>query len=108
MSLPAILEHPNNMSINPDESVTFKCTASGFGVLEIVWKRFKHDMPVTAEVTEETSLNKITSILKITKTAGYYSGQYYCVAKNEFGEVVSHIANLHIQGNNNYSTKTIC
>ena len=54
-------------------------------------------MPVTAEVTEETSLNKITSILKITKTAGYYSGQYYCVAENEVGEVISEIANLYVQ-----------
>ena len=101
MQLPTILEHPNNMSIDLDESVSFKCTASGFGVLEIVWKRVKHDMPVTAEVIEEKSLNKITSILKFTKTAGYYSGQYYCVAENEAGEVASQIANLHIQGNNN-------
>ena len=57
-------------------------------------------MPVMAEVTEETSLNKITSILKITKTAGYYSGQYYCVAENKVGEVISEIANLYVQGNN--------
>ena len=56
-------------------------------------------MPVTAEVTEEKSLNKITSILKITKTAGYYSGQYYCVAENQVGGVISRIANLYIQGN---------
>ena len=55
-------------------------------------------MPVTAEVTEEKSLNKITSILKITKTAGYYGGQYYCVAENQDGRVVSQIANLYIQG----------
>ena len=87
------------MNISLDEPVSFKCTASGFGVLEIVWKRVKHDMPVTAEVTEEKSLNKITSILKFTKTAGFYKGQYYCVAENEVGEVVSQIANLHIQGN---------
>ena len=89
------------MSIDLDESVSFNCTASGFEVLEIVWKRFKHDMPITTEVTNENSLNKIISFLKFTKTAGYYSGQYYCVAENEVGEVVSQIANLHIQGNNN-------
>ena len=87
------------MSINVYESVLFKCSASGFGALKIVWKRIEHNMPLTAEVTEEKLLNKIISILKITKTAGYYSGQYYCVAENEVGEVVSQIANIYVQGN---------
>ena len=100
MPLPTISEQPNNMNIGFYESVSFKCTANGFGVIKIVWKRVKHNMPITAEVTEETSLNKITSILKITKTAGYYSGQYYCVAENKVGEVISGIANLYVQGNN--------
>ena len=94
------------MNISVYESVSFKCTANGFGVIKIVWKRVKHNMPVTAEVTEETSLNKITSILKITKTAGYYSGQYYCVAENKVGEVVSEIANLYVQGNNKLHIRT--
>ena len=88
------------MTIDFYESVSFKCTAHGFGVLKITWKKDKYIMPVTAEVIEEKSLNKITSILKITKTAGYYSGQYYCVAKNEVGKVVSQAAYLYVQGNN--------
>ena len=100
MPLPTISEQPNNMNISFCESVSFKCTANGFGIIKIDWKRVKHNMPVMAEVTEETSLNKITSILKITKTAGYYSGQYYCVAENKVGEVISEIANLYVQGNN--------
>ena len=106
VSLPTISEQPNNMNINVYESVSFKCTAQGFGVLKIVWKRVKHNMPVTAEVTEEKSLNEITSILKITKTAGYYSGQYYCVAENEIGEVISGIANLYVQGNTKLLSST--
>ena len=89
------------MSITVYESVLFKCSASGFGVLQIVWKRIEHNMPLTAEVAEEKSLNKITSILKITKAIGYYSGQYYCVAENEVGEVISQTAHLHVQGNIN-------
>ena len=100
MSLPTISEHPNDMNISVLNSVSFKCTAHGFGVLKIVWKRVKHNMPVTAEVTEEKSLNNITSTLNFTKTAGYYAGQYYCVGESEVGEVVSQIANLHVQGNN--------
>ena len=57
-------------------------------------------MPVTAEVFEIKSLNGISSILNITKTVGYYSGQYYCVAENKFGKVISQAANLHVQGYN--------
>ena len=86
------------MNISVYESVSFKCTAQGFGKLKLVWKKVKHNMPVRAKVTEEKSLNKITSILKITKTVGYYSGQYYCVAENGVGKVVSRIAKLSIQG----------
>ena len=100
VSMPTILEQPNNMTINVYESVSFKCTAHGFGVIQVVWKKVKHKMPLTAEVTEEKSLNKVTSILKITKTAGYYNGQYYCVAENQVGKVISWIANLYIQGSN--------
>ena len=96
--MPTILEQPNNMTINFYKLVSFRCTAQGFGVLKIVWKRVKHKMPVTAKVTEEKSLNKITSILKIAKTAVYYSGQYYCVAENQVGKVNSWTAKLHVQG----------
>ena len=85
--------------INVYESVSLKCTAHGFGPLKIIWKRAKHNMPVTAEVTEEKSLNKISSILKIAKTVGYYSGQYYCHAENEVGKVTSQPANLYVKGN---------
>ena len=95
---PTILEQPSSMNISVYKSVSFKCSVQGFGVLKIVWKRVKYHMPVTAEVAEKRSLNKVTSILKITQTTGYYSGQYYCVAENQFGEVVSQVANLYIQG----------
>ena len=57
-------------------------------------------MPVTAEITEGKSLNGISSILKITKAVGYYSGQYYCVVENIVGKVISQSANLHVQGYN--------
>ena len=64
-----------------------------------MWRRNKYNVPVTVEVTEEKSLNKISSILKVTKSVGYYSGQYYCIAENEAGMVFSQTANLHVQGN---------
>ena len=56
-------------------------------------------MPITAEVTKERSLNSISSILKITKVIGYYSGQYYCIAENEGGKVASQSASLYVKGN---------
>ena len=67
--------------------------------MKLVWKRIEHNIPMTAVVTEEVSQNEISSILEITETVGYYSGQYYCVAENEIGPVVSQIANLYVQGN---------
>ena len=32
----------------------------------------------------------------ISEIIGYYSGWYYCVAENAAGEIVSHIAKLHV------------
>ena len=87
------------MNINVHEPVSFKCTAHGFGIIKVMWRRTIYNIPVTAEVTEEKSLNKVSSILRITKTVGYYSGQYYCVAESEVGKVFSQTANLHVQGN---------
>ena len=92
------------MNITVHDSVLFKCTAHGFGTTNIIWKRVKYNMPVTAEITEGKSLNEISSILKITKTVGYYSGQYYCIAENKVGNVISQTANLHVQGYNTCCT----
>ena len=98
VSPPTISEQPNDIYINFYESASFKCTARGFGVIKVVWKRVKHNMPITAEVNEEKSLNGTSSILKIFTIIGYYGGQYYCVAENVAGKVVSRTANLHVQG----------
>ena len=87
------------MKVNVYESVSFNCIVHGYGDLKIIWKKVNHNIPITAEVTEEKSLNKISSFLKITKSVGYYSGQYYCVVENEVGKVVSQTAKLHVQGN---------
>ena len=99
--MPRITNQPNNKNISINESVSFKCTVRGFGVLKIVWKRVKYDMPATAEVTEKKTINEITSILKFTKTAGYYTGWYNCVGKSEgVGKVTSQTVHLLVQGNN--------
>ena len=50
------------MDINIHEPVSFKCTAHGFGIIKVMWRRSIYNIPVTAQVTEEKSLNKISSI----------------------------------------------
>ena len=99
--MPIISEQPNDMNINVYEPISFKCTAHCFKIIKVVWKRVKHNMPITTEVTEIKSLNEISSILKITNSIGHYSGQYYCVVESELGKTVSQIANLIVQGNIN-------
>ena len=48
-------------------------------------------------MTEEKSLNELSSTLIISEMFGYYSGQYYCIIENEAGKVTSKVANLRIQ-----------
>ena len=78
-------------------SASFVCTARGYGLIKIVWKRVTYTLPVTADVTEEKSLNEISSILIISEIVGYYSGQYYCIIENEAGKVTSKIVNLCVK-----------
>ena len=58
-------------------------------------------LPQTSVITTSTSpdKNEITSRLQISKVIGYYSGRYYCVAKNSAGNVSSNSANLYVEGN---------
>ena len=99
VSLPIIIKQPDDMNVTVYKSALFMCAAHGFGVIKVTWKRFNYGLPITADVTEERSLNEVSSILKITKIVGYYSGQYYCIAENEAGKVTSQTANLHVQSN---------
>jgi len=98
VSQPIILNHPNNISVQVFDPVVFNCMAEGFGFVTIIWEKDGYKLPSTATIQTTKSNNKVTSTLKITKTAGYYSGQYYCIAKNEAGKTVSHHANLLVQG----------
>ena len=98
MSLPLILNHPKNASVNVFDPVEFECMAEGFGFITITWRRDGYKLPSTATTQTTRSQNKVISILRITKTAGYYGGRYYCIAVNEAGMTTSHHANLQVQG----------
>ena len=98
MSLPLILNHPKDKSVNLFDPVVFECIAEGFGFVTITWGRDGYKLPSTATTQTTISNSKIASSLKITKTTGYYSGRYYCIVKNEAGVTVSHHANLQVKG----------
>jgi len=75
-----------------------KCTATSFRNVTITWKRLHNDLPETAEFSTTKSLNKRVSIMTIAKAAWYHKGVYYCVAKNDVGEVNSSLVNINITG----------
>jgi len=98
VSPPKISKHPSAMNVSVFGSVAFKCTAEGFDVIEVTWQRVGCALPITSTITTVNSTNKVTSILQITKSSGYYSGQYYCTARNSAGTVKSQQASLHVEG----------
>ena len=94
---PKISDQPNDRNVEVDRSASFRCTAHGFGIT-ITWNRKEHNMPTTTTVTEMKSWNGVTSILNIAKVIGYYKGEYYCIAKNDGGRVMSQAAKLNVTG----------
>ena len=86
------------MNVSVFGSVSFECTAEGFGIIEVTWQRVGCALPLTATITSIKSINKVTSVLRITKSSGYYSGQYYCTARNSAGIVKSEQARLYVNG----------
>ena len=104
VSLPRITQQPDDVNVTTTcNSVSFVCTASGFGSIKIAWKRINYTLPITADVTEQKSLNELSSTLTISEIVGYYSGQYYCVAENEVGKISSQIVNLHVKTSKIYT-----
>ena len=75
-----------------------KCTASSFDDVAITWKRLHKELPETAEFSTSKSINQRVSIMKIAKVAWYHKGDYYCVAKNNIGEVNSSFVHINVTG----------
>ena len=98
MSPPKISKQPSTINSSVFGSVEFECTAEGFGVIEVTWQRVGCALPITSTITTVKSTNEVTSILRITKSSGYYSGQYYCTARNKAGTVKSQQASLYVEG----------
>ena len=93
---------PVSISTTVCSTVQFICTARGFQLIHVVWKKDgSSKLPRTAVITPSSSLdmNDITTTLQINETIGYYSGWYTCVARNSAGIVSSYNAILHVKGN---------
>ena len=75
-----------------------KCTASAYGNLVVEWKKINGKLPETTEISITKSLNQRVTKMTITKAAWYHKGDYYCVAKNDAGEVNSSLVHVNITG----------
>ena len=93
-----MLKHPDAATVGIFQSAVFECTFQSFRALTITWKKYGHSLPKTISETVTRSKNIVTSVLQINRAIGYYSGKYYCEAENVDGRVVSHTADLHVQG----------
>ena len=76
----------------------FKCTATSFRNITITWKKLHSELPETVVTSSTKSLNQRVSIMTIRNIAWYHKGNYYCVAKNDVGEVNSSIIHVNITG----------
>ena len=108
VSPPVVISHPSAVTVNAFESAIFQCSFRSFGVAKIVWKKKGCLLPETASESITRKRNIVTSKLQINRAVGYYSGDYYCVAKNVAGEVLSMTADLYVKGDTLSYVNFIC
>ena len=97
---PQVIEHPKSVLADIYTSVTFECKAKVYGNFQIQWMKFASTkLPQLATTTIDKSRNGVTSVLlKIDKIIHHYKGYYFCIVKNELGEVNSSKAELRVDG----------
>ena len=66
MSPPLVIQQPANSKVSIFGQVTFQCTVQAVGETAVIWKKDQSPLPVTATINNITSLNEVTSVLKIT------------------------------------------
>ena len=97
MALPLIIKQPRSVVVQAYSVASFECTTRSYGTVSITWKRLNSELPITAQIRESKSLNKLTSTLSL-ESIGYYEGYYYCVVENTAGIVNSRLAHFEISG----------
>jgi len=93
-----ITKHPLNIITDIYTTAQFECKAKALGNAEVIWKRVGSNLPITAKITINIKSDEITSILNIIRISEYYEGRYYCIIKNNAGDVTSNQAHLHVNG----------
>ena len=96
LDLPKITNKLENLTINEDQSVTFKITFTGKPMPQVKWFRNETEVEITENIEIiETIENEVTFIIKSCKSIDH-SGSYTAKVYNEFGSVVSNKATLTI------------
>ena len=79
---PQIIKQPTDTTAAKPFGAHFTCTANGYGKIRILWNTKTHNgtMPAKATITEERSLESVTSTLFIPDVVVADEGGYYCTA----------------------------
>ena len=77
---PQIIKQPTNTTAAKPFGAHFTCAANGYGSIRIVWKSTTNNgtTPAKATITEERSLESVTSTLFIPDVVLADEGGYYC------------------------------
>jgi len=109
VSVPIIISHPGNVTTPVHTTATFTCKVKSSTNVKITWRKHGYSFPPAARIKVKKLRNEVISTLRITRVIGYYSGEYYCIARNKFGSVTSKSARLNIEGNFNFASfKGVC
>jgi len=93
-----VIRQSTAVTINILESAALYCSFRSFGNVNVKWRKEGNLLPATASERISKTKNVVTSELQISRAVGYYSGNYYCVADNIAGRVVSSTTYLHVEG----------
>ncbi|XP_018917016.2 roundabout homolog 2 [Bemisia tabaci] len=94
---PRISEHPASKTVTKGEPVTLNCKAVGKPEPSIEW--YKDGQLVSSSGPQRMVLDRGTSLFFLSTRYGKKdsdSGVYWCVAKNELGQVTSNNATLEV------------
>lgn len=94
---PAITKHPVDKSIRIEKGLSLFCAATGKPKPRIRWK--KNGKTITTDDRIKIRVTDSGSKLRIKDAIPQDSGNYHCVAKNNFGHESSSKARVEVRGN---------
>jgi len=93
---PQIIVQPQNTTAAEPFGAHFTCSANGYGTIKLEWYKanVQENLPSKVTISEEHSLEKVTSILFIPHVVLEDEGGYFCTAKIGRVSTKSNIAYL--------------